>query len=121
MILIQTHAPAQRHAKSAMTAAAERRTIEPGQSLSQEAVEPQSASNLGSRSTSGMGRFAPGSRERRPSGRKNAPATSEKGGSHLTSYFKRGLRRNQTCLQRLCGLPDLWSVWRNGWMVSQRE
>jgi hypothetical protein len=31
----------------------------------------------------------------------------------LTSFFKRGLRRIQMCLQRLCGLPDLWSVWRN--------
>jgi integrase len=31
----------------------------------------------------------------------------------LTSFFKRGLRRVQACLQMLCGLPDLWSVWRN--------
>jgi hypothetical protein len=31
----------------------------------------------------------------------------------LTSFFKRGLRRIQTCLQFLCGLPPLWSVWRN--------
>ena len=29
------------------------------------------------------------------------------------SFFKRGLRRIQTCLQRLCGLPALWSVWQN--------
>ena len=27
--------------------------------------------------------------------------------------FKRGLRRIQTCLHNLCGLPGLWSVWRN--------
>jgi hypothetical protein len=31
----------------------------------------------------------------------------------LTSFFKRGLRRIQTCLQAICGLPALWSVWRN--------
>ena len=29
------------------------------------------------------------------------------------SFFTRGLRRIQTCLQSLCGLPALWSVWRN--------
>jgi hypothetical protein len=31
----------------------------------------------------------------------------------LTSFFKRGLRFIQTCLQCLCALPALWSVWRN--------
>ena len=29
------------------------------------------------------------------------------------SFFTRGLRRIQTCLQSLCALPDLWSVWKN--------
>jgi hypothetical protein len=31
----------------------------------------------------------------------------------LTSLFKRGIRRIQTCLQRLIPLPPLWDVWRN--------
>ena len=30
----------------------------------------------------------------------------------LQHQAKRGLRRIQTCLQNLCGLPDLWSVWQ---------
>jgi hypothetical protein len=46
--------------------------------------------------------------------RKKDPASRpKKTARSLTSFFKRGLRRIQTCLQNLCGLPKLWSVWRN--------
>ena len=31
----------------------------------------------------------------------------------LTSLFKRGIRRIQTCIQRLIPIPLLWEVWRN--------
>ena len=55
-----------------------------------------------------------GGGERGPPGRKKTPALApKKVARSLTSFFKRGLRRIQTCLQNLCGLPDLWSVWRN--------
>ena len=30
-----------------------------------------------------------------------------------TRLLKRDPRRIQTCLRNLCGLPKLWSVWRN--------
>ena len=48
-----------------------------------------------------------------PVEKKTAAARPKKVARSLMSFFKRGLRRIQTCLQRLCGLPALWSVWRN--------
>jgi hypothetical protein len=30
----------------------------------------------------------------------------------MTSFFKRGLRRIQACLQKLCSLPPLWETWK---------
>jgi hypothetical protein len=50
---------------------------------------------------------------------KKAPDSApKKVARSLTSFLKRGLRRIQTPLQTLSGLPPFWSVRRNGWMVA---
>jgi hypothetical protein len=50
---------------------------------------------------------------RSPRRKKALDAAPKKVARSLTSFFKRGLRRIQICLERLRPLPALWSIWRN--------
>ena len=48
--------------------------------------------------------------------KKAAPAQRKNVARSLISWFKRGLRRLQFCLQRLIPPPPLWAAWKNdGW------
>jgi hypothetical protein len=53
---------------------------------------------------------------RTPAQKKDPPAQRKNIARSMISWFKRGLRRLQFCLQRLLTPPPLWSAWKNdGW------
>ncbi len=51
-----------------------------------------------------------------PAKKKAPDAAPKKVARSVTSFFKRGLRHIQACVQRLWPLPTLWAVWKtDGW------